>query len=1368
MGLNSVYITVGVAIILVLVTALVGPFFVDWTVYRSTFENYAERALGHKVTVLGDADIRLLPSPAVTFSDVRVGTAEDPLLVVSRFQMRVELPPLLKGEIRVLDMNLERPHLSLSLDEDGRLDWLTGMKGDGAIASVAEDDITFEAITVVDGAVTLVDARTGETHKLDNGNLQVSARTLAGPYKIDGSVSYGDAPYTVRLATGKKQPDGSLRVKGGLVPALVPIELSIDGALTHLDKQPLLEGDFSLSSIVTEENADEAWRTTGSFKAGVEALEIPAFEYRYGPEDRLLGLDGEGRMQIVGDRRFEIRARANQIDLDRLYGGGPQDPVALPDAGEELVALLKSIPVPEMEGVIALDVPAIVAGGGLVQDVRLDLETMESGWRIARLAGRAPGRTVFATQGDLSVAAAPSYRGNLSISSDQPGAFSAWLRQSETTATAIQPVSLEGRLNLVPDGSALDNFRLTLSGSEARGGLSYRKPRSGNPVFSLSLDADTLDLDELERLAGLFERPEEAGALDVSLRVRAKQVDVRGVAGEGLSLEAEYSAGGLRIDRLFAEDLAGSRIDVSGRVEDLLTAPRGDLEGTLDASDLDGLVAVLEGILPDSGLLDRLEQASDYLVPARFEAKLQASAQGDRSELTLLLDGFAGGVDTRFDGSFRGRTDAWHEADLDAALTLTGPDGGQILRQLGFDILPVDDLGSGEVRISAQGRAEDGLDVTLTAVAGETNLGADGQLRLAPDTEPRYSFEVTALVPDLAPFALLGGRVMPVMAGDIEADLRFDLTGTGADISVTNLAGSVAGIAVDGALEGNLVPTAGEANRRLKGRLRADALDLRYLSEAILGPDLWFSAGDGSSIWPTASFGRPLFSDTDLTVEVETGRLVIDGEHALEGVRSEVRLTPTMLRFDGVNGTFAGGQVSGALAFRRSGAEASVTGRFKLDDADLQSLTWDRDGRAVATGVASMALDFSGAGRSIAVIVSGLSGGGTFVVRDGELRGLNPQAFSQVIRAADAGLDLRDEKIRELFVSHMRAGSLGFERLEGSISIVGGRASARNVVVDSERAAIFGSAELDFNTWDLDGDFSLKVDPGENAVTGAEPQVGLLFSGPVEAPERRIDIAPFTAYLTLRAFEQEVERVEKLQDEILERDRLLREIKRQREDRARRERQAQEAADQAAEEAANPTPDADSAGNETGTSGAGDDAASTDDAAAASPSEARGSDSPDQDSDASGARLIDPADFANRIRSAIDRAPNVQSDSERSPEGSGEAAPAQDVGPSEPRTDRDPDEPANDNETASLPPLDAPQSVEDLLAREIGLSEEALGEGPLDLSPNDSLSTGSTSVETETAPRQAAPVRRRQPAPVEPQPRYRMLPNGLVVEIPNN
>lgn len=1283
-----------------LVTALVGPFFVDWTVYRSTFEKYAEQALGHKVTVLGDADIRLLPSPAVTFTDVRVGEAEDPLLVVSRFQMRIELPPLLKGEVRVLDMELERPHLALSLDESGRLDWLTAKTSDGALGELPAEDVAFDRISIVDGALSVIDARTGETQRFDNGNLLISARTLVGPFKIDGSATYEGKPYSLRLATGKELDNGTLRVKGQVTPSAWPINLSVDGTLSQEDGVPGYEGNFSLASIQEEEQKDNAWQAEGAFSANVNGLKVPSFEFRYGPEDRVLGLDGSAELAYSGQRRFEIRGRSKQVDLDRIFGGGPQAPVSVDGAASRLIAALKAVPIPDMDGVIALDVPAIVVGGGLAQDVKLDLETTLGGWRVARFAGRGPGRTVIATQGDLGLEPNLIYRGSVSVSSEQPGVFAAWWRQKGKGASTIQPISMEGRFSIVPAGAALDNLRLNLAGSEATGGLSYQKPRSGNAVFSLSLDADKLDIDQIETLAGLFDRPENGPeGLDVSLRVQARKVSVRGVDGKGLSLEAEYSDNGLRIDRLSAEDLAGAEVDVSGRVDDLLTAPEGRLTGTLNATDLTGITAVLGSMLPDNALVSRLEQAAGHLVPARFQADLQASAQDGVSQVDFKLTGDAGGAKTDFDMNFSGRVDAWRSAEIGLGLNLFGPSGDQILRQLGFAILPVGSLGAGEVHLTAIGRPKDGLDVSLSASAGDATVGIEGRVTLQEDREPDYRLSVSASAPDIAPYALLFGRVLPVMAGDIDAALDFDLSGAGSKIEVSKFAGTVAGVTVEGNLAGDLEPLQGETNRRLKGDLNLGALDLRFLSEAILGTDQWFSAGDGSSIWPNGAFGTPLLAQTDLTLQLSADRLIVDDNDIIQGAKAELRLTPTMLRLDGLNGTYANGKLDGTLAIRRSGAEGAVSGTLKLTGGSVRDLVWTHNDRSVASGYFDLFLEYQGSGRTISGIVSGLTGGGTFSVTDGELRGVNPQAFPLVIRAVDAGLDLHDDKIREVFLNHMAAGSLDFRRIEGTVSLIGGRLSARNVVVDSNRADIFGSAEVNLNDWTLNGDFSVKVDPGENAVTGAEPQVGLVFSGPVEVPVRTVDISPFTAFLTLRAFEQEVQRVEKLQAEILERDRLLREMKRIKHERGRKKREAEEAAARAAEEAERAAESAKAGGGKTTPDSSGN-------------ADGVGPQAPDQGSEtrlpqdqsrndvtaAPGekprrAAVTDPADFANRIRSVIGTQNN----------GTGGPMVLQPGSPAAP---------AEEATTGTLPPLEPPLVIDDLIAREIGIPASELNRPP--------------------------------------------------------
>jgi uncharacterized protein involved in outer membrane biogenesis len=95
--LSKFFIAVGSLVIVILFTALIGPYFVDWTSYRETFEKQATAYVGRPVTVAGRAGLRLLPTPVVTFTDVRVGDAEAPDVEMERFRAEVELAPLLRG-----------------------------------------------------------------------------------------------------------------------------------------------------------------------------------------------------------------------------------------------------------------------------------------------------------------------------------------------------------------------------------------------------------------------------------------------------------------------------------------------------------------------------------------------------------------------------------------------------------------------------------------------------------------------------------------------------------------------------------------------------------------------------------------------------------------------------------------------------------------------------------------------------------------------------------------------------------------------------------------------------------------------------------------------------------------------------------------------------------------------------------------------------------------------------------------------------------------------------------------------------------------------------------------------------------------------
>ncbi|MBL6432345.1 MAG: AsmA family protein [Alphaproteobacteria bacterium] len=302
--------------------ALIGPFFIDWTAYRSTFEDYGERLLGHRVAVMGDAEMRLLPTPTLTFSDVRVGEPEDPLLAVSRFAVRIELPPLLKGEVRIIDMTLDEPSLRLSLDEQGRLDWFTGLNRDGFLRDVDPDLVMLERATIRDGRLSVIDARSGRTiprrYRSARGR-KVAAWSLQARW-------HGQPQWAAchRCAGDRRRDaEGALRLRAGITPVSVPVDLVMDGQISLAEGKPAYEGAYTLNSVVTEE---------GRHPLGQRGR-LCARRGAAGPDGREPALWSGGsaghHRGRAGRRLFQplplrLHRTAKQIDLDRIAGRGPQ------------------------------------------------------------------------------------------------------------------------------------------------------------------------------------------------------------------------------------------------------------------------------------------------------------------------------------------------------------------------------------------------------------------------------------------------------------------------------------------------------------------------------------------------------------------------------------------------------------------------------------------------------------------------------------------------------------------------------------------------------------------------------------------------------------------------------------------------------------------------------------------------------------------------------------------------------------------------------------------------------------------------------------------------------------------------------------
>lgn len=1147
-----------------LVAALVVPLFVDWNAYRPIFEREAERILGQAVHVDGTASARLLPMPSLIFTNVRVGgSADQPMLRVARFSARIELIPLITGDVRVADMQIERPELAITVDDDGRVDWL---QRSDASKSLDPDAVTLQHVDVRDGKVSYLDTRSGRVLALDEINAGVDARSLLGPWKVEGTLALDGRSATVRLATGRREDDGSVRVKLDVVPQDVPVTASAEGMLGLDAKGLAWTGTFGLAEVVaTREGEDKpqpGWRATGGFELRPELLRLPELTLANGPEDRPFSLTGAATIALGTDMRFDAVLKSRQVDLDRSIGKGPSEPVDVNAAGGALVTALAGLPRPPIPGRIGFDVPGIVVGGSVVQNLQFDAATDGKGWRIGELAADLPGRTRLRADGIVETAPKVRFTGGVRVASEQPSIFAAWWRGGPAgTRLPLQPFDMSGQLDIAPEEIRITGMTARMEDSNVRGGLDWQRDGESRRHLAVDLKADRFDYDQAASLAELFagRSVTQNGGLADSFKVKiaAGTFVVGDTVLADVSADGSYADGLLTASRFSVGDLAGASIQASGKLADLGTTPSGQVSATVNATDMRGVADVAARLLPGSAFAAWLDAAAPALNDTKLQAVVNAEAVDAETNANITLNGTAGGSAVDVALGLKGSPAAWHDGSVKLSAAIENPDAGVALRQLGFAAKPVTDPGRLRLTVEGGGSLSAGVPLSIKGDIAGIAYDAGGTLAVDEDERPRFKGNLALSGIDLVPLASLAIGPVPGLAGPVPLDLRTTL-----DLSPAQAAFRFEKAAL-GAAKGDGALTVSRAGTRwsLDGDLALDSVDLGFAT----GLGFGIAPEAGKDGWSDAPFAGAILRGFDAAVDIRAATLdVADGLAVANAVLS-TRLAGERLDLALQAGDFAGGSATGALSIVNRDGDAAVSGQLATKGTVLAELLPGAKGdKPPLAGTLDLSGQFEGGGRSLAGVVATLSGGGSLHIGPGSIRAVDPNAFGATVAAAENGRELDEAALGKVFAGFLDAGPLAFNRVDGAFSIVAGTLRAPNLDIAADAVRVAGGVTIDLGQGTLASQWTLTANAGAETTTGAFPQVGLAFNGPLAAPRRTVNVSPLSNFLQLRAFQREVRRIEKLQAEILEKEKLGRLVRAARDE----DRRKAEAAERAAEAAA--------------------------------------------------------------------------------------------------------------------------------------------------------------------------------------------------------
>ena len=509
-----------------------------------------------------------------------------------------------------------------------------------------------------------------------------------------------------------------------------------------------------------------------------------------------------------------------------------------------------------------------------------------------------------------------------------------------------------------------------------------------------------------------------------------------------------------------------------------------------------------------------------------------AGAEASARDMTLSLAASAGG------GIYSGT--ATVKGALSDLKNLTGKvtfdghhdDAFALLALAGVATLPVGAPGSATFEASAKGSFAAGFDLTTkitseglkASLSGRFSEQTDG---LAGQGEGRFTAS------DAEPYLMATGVVLPDLGQGLAIDLTSSFTTSGPTTTLAGLSGQVAGIGITGdlSLENK------QDRSQIGGTLALDRIDLSWLGEVLLGSG---SLGTTDEKWPAVEFSTEGLVNLNGSVALEVKNADLRTLGELTDVRTNLVFGNNDLRLQSLSAIYQEGVLKGSLEAKNDKGTGLFNSDFSLTGAKFEKLLT----QSHVFGLADISGSISATGKSADALAASVTGSGTTKLRDVTVSGINPAAFNEIFAiVGEREKAPASSEIEQLVMEHVQLGTVAVKDADLSWTAASGalRFSPLTASVEGGVLSASASADISKQTASIDGQFA--YDAGGNAVTGAEPVIPYTLRLQDGQYAAQYDAQPLGQFLTQRALEREQARVEAMQEELLEGQRLRREAR---------------------------------------------------------------------------------------------------------------------------------------------------------------------------------------------------------------------------------
>ncbi|WP_288901233.1 AsmA family protein [uncultured Sneathiella sp.] len=216
-------IVIAVIVILVVIVGLVValPFIVPTDRIKQELILATNEATGRELAIDGDFSLSIFPTLGVTATSVSFSNAEgaaDPNMAsIDSLTVKLDLLPLVTGNVQVDEFVLTNPVINLEVDKNGKGNWefdtakaeapkpAETSSDDGGAPDLGISGLNLGDVRIVDGVVNFIDQKGGTNINLSEINLAIELLGLDQPFEAKGSAVWNSEKTELDVKVGALQ-----------------------------------------------------------------------------------------------------------------------------------------------------------------------------------------------------------------------------------------------------------------------------------------------------------------------------------------------------------------------------------------------------------------------------------------------------------------------------------------------------------------------------------------------------------------------------------------------------------------------------------------------------------------------------------------------------------------------------------------------------------------------------------------------------------------------------------------------------------------------------------------------------------------------------------------------------------------------------------------------------------------------------------------------------------------------------------------------------------------------------------------------------------------------------------------------------------